>query len=221
MKGSKKGFTLVELIVVIAIIGVLAAILVPTVMGWVRAAKIRSDETSAKRLYETINLLITNDDTAYLSLHANSAMHNNAHRNTTRYDDITVNTESGSETYKLAVVARLGGKQGLTGTPSNKVQQGNDEAEDSAIALTDAIKKNITGIKDPQVLLPIKANKIGGQEVDSWCICVRLEDNPSVSSIQSLKETDEIEIWTFKRSEGWKPKFRVYPNPCKEYQDLD
>ena len=36
---AKKGFTLVELIVVIAIIGVLAAILVPTMLGYVENSR--------------------------------------------------------------------------------------------------------------------------------------------------------------------------------------
>jgi len=36
---NKKGFTLVELVVVIAIIGVLAAILVPTMMSYIRKAQ--------------------------------------------------------------------------------------------------------------------------------------------------------------------------------------
>ena len=38
MRNKKKGFTLVELIVVIAIIGVLAAIIVPTTLHFVNQA---------------------------------------------------------------------------------------------------------------------------------------------------------------------------------------
>ncbi|MBQ8928201.1 MAG: type II secretion system protein [Oscillospiraceae bacterium] len=46
-----KGFTLVELIVVIAVIGVLAGILVPTMMGYVKKAKIANANSAAKSLY--------------------------------------------------------------------------------------------------------------------------------------------------------------------------
>lgn len=45
------GFTLVELIVVIAIIGALAAILVPSMLGYVSKARIAGMNSSAKSLY--------------------------------------------------------------------------------------------------------------------------------------------------------------------------
>lgn len=49
-KHTAAGFTLVELIVVIAIVGVLAAILVPSIMGYTKKAKYASANANAKAL---------------------------------------------------------------------------------------------------------------------------------------------------------------------------
>lgn len=61
LKKKKKGFTLIELIIVIAIIGILAVIAVPKFGSVQKDAKIKADIATAKQISNVTQLLLTQE----------------------------------------------------------------------------------------------------------------------------------------------------------------
>jgi type IV pilus assembly protein PilA len=62
-KLNKKGFTLIELIVVIAILAILAAILIPAVTGYIQKAEQARDSANCRALYSQVSLQVMLDQT--------------------------------------------------------------------------------------------------------------------------------------------------------------
>ena len=59
---NKKGFTLMEMLIVVAIIAIMIAIAIPTFNNSLKKAKDGTDQANARSLYAAVQLAIMNDD---------------------------------------------------------------------------------------------------------------------------------------------------------------
>lgn len=61
---TKKGFTLIELIVVIAILAILAAILIPSITNYISKAEVARDQANVRSYYTALALYEATGGTA-------------------------------------------------------------------------------------------------------------------------------------------------------------
>lgn len=143
---AKKGFTLVELIVVIAIIGVLAAILIPTMIGYVRNANITSADQTAASIRKTITNTISSMETKGCTLKGTG---------TVAISEIT-NSDGASAVFTFAAAA--GGEEAAEGgvtVSGKKATGGNWSMDDMKAAWKAALEKDLKEIKAGTAIIVI------------------------------------------------------------------
>ena len=72
---AKKGFTIIELVIVIAVIGILAAVLIPTFSGVIEKANLTKDMEEAKNAYTNFLVSQENIDVASYNFCIKSGTH--------------------------------------------------------------------------------------------------------------------------------------------------
>ena len=208
IRTKQKGFTLLEIVVVIAIIGILAAILVPNAVEYIRKAKRTSDIASAKEIHNNVNIVLTENkrvETTGVSFgirhispyesfyYSKSGSSYNAARrgNLPQY----IKIDDDGNPYTLIPVAYLDAASG---------KKWSTFTEDEKKPFVDALNAQMADSKG-FVDIDIKYTPKGeSNDLDRWYLVYRYQ------------QRGMIEVWVGSSKVGsgsGSPLYRVYPDP--------
>ena len=232
-----KGFTLIELVVVISIIGVLAAIIVPSILNYVHKACRASDKVTARLIGTTVmNLMAESPD-----------FEDNFYNADTMLWTVTID----GETYKFRNVARADGSKNCYGSDHNENRNNHKQSgrgweftssKDANVKVTDTLNTRlydvIGGDVDNMSFIPMRSsgykhpykdcnhdkgytnsNKRGNERnssptysyTDKWIV--------GYNAGKDGKEKGQVEVWAGdsygKGTNG--PRVRLWPAPPSYY----
>lgn len=240
-KNKVKGFTLIELIIIIAILSILLMILVPSLIGYVRLAKKKATVANAKTIYSSVIRTFAVNDEAMKSFYnlkhtvSYEATADGRCLLTTRtYEDTKTNTKisskgsnqlkptdklSSSTNYHIIPVARVDGvshaKGGEWKNPTHITNLLN------TWNATDPAYKTFVDCLNAEDCM--KPSQRDGSSFPIKMPYNEREDGGGMPLIRwlvmySLEDPDSVEIWAgdgYKAENG--PAYRVYPNPSCNY----
>ena len=233
LRKNKKGFTLVEMIVVIAIVAVLASILIPTLVGYIEDAKKANDKTIARTMYDRVQEVLATDWDAYQSFYNKHTTGNFI----CTEDGYCYKGWSGSPSsneYRLVIVCRINGAPAKDqNRDCYKWQWANGQHsiftaaynQNLGLSTNDGQKWlhphgywTLTEHDGEEMLIYKNSSKFiynmkvtsheNGQTTDRWLVGYR-KDNPNL-----------IEIWAGSSygAGGSGTYCRIYPDPCDDYK---
>lgn len=192
-KRTLKGFTLIEIIVVIAILGILMAILVPSAIGYIKKSRKTHDMSNGKYIAEEVVGVISSKSEASKSFYHSSPQTQSPQWNKT--DPVS------GESYYLIPVAVVNGGPGCTGDYTVWTPYENENQKFADLLNAEMVDSN------GEVDIDIKYQPDdSSKDLNRWFICYRND------------KASEIEIWVGNgSSQSWgkgEPMYRVYPKPA-------
>lgn len=167
---AKKGFTLVELIVVIAIIGVLAAILIPTMIGYVKSANITSADQTAASIRKTVANTISSMETKGCTLKGDG-----------KWNVDIANADGSNPTFTVDNVASDSDTASTLDVSGKKSNGDEWQPSDMCRSIANALKNDLKEIKAGSAIIVIK---------NGVCAQVAYSSSDSVKDFEEIKPSD-------------------------------